>query len=334
MATGVYTDLKIYEAEFYGAMVDTVAENLAAFGPNSGNAIRVIPGLEGGIYKKVSFFDDPITISRRNTASVAPQTATNMTEDENIWVGISRKANRVGMTIDSFMKKGLNEEAGLREFSRVLGVAFAKAKVKDYLQTALIAVEAAIEGNTAMNYDNTGKTNDHLTATAMAEGRALFGDRFGDIVTWVGHSRAYHDNQIDALSSGNLVANVLGTMINEGNVPTLGLPFVVTDLSPLIDSGSGSTAIYNVLGLVRDAVIVQETGPVRYRVWEEMGNENLEWNFQAEYDFKVGVKGFKWVTGSGTNPTDGTLGTTSNWTQVVADDKDTAGVRIKVDVNV
>ena len=334
MATGKASDFVIYQEEFQTAMVDELAQNLAGFGPASRNAIRIVPQVLAGDYEKKTFFDDTITISRRDTTSTSAQTASAMTMDENISVKINRKANLMAMTVDAFRKKGLAEEAAQRQFSAALGQMLAKKKVQDYLNTALIAVEAAIQGNTAMNYDNTGNTADHLTHVALAEGRALFGDAFGNIVAWVGHSRAYHDNQIDTLASANMIVNVGGTMVNAGNVPTLGLPFVVTDASALIN-GSGSTATYNVLGLVPDAVVLTESEPGDVMIWKYGGNENMEFRLQAEWAYNIQVKGFKWdTTNGGANPTDGTLGTTTNWDQVVADDKNTAGVRILVDVNV
>jgi len=329
MATGTFANFKIYEPEFYTAFVDTVAQNLAAFGGASRNAIRVVPQIEGGHYLKYAFYDDPVTISRRNITDVSTaQTPTNMSMDDNIAVKVNRKVNLISMTKDSFKKRGLANEAAQREFSRVIGAAMGKKQVQDYLNTALIAVETAIQGNTAMNLDATATAATTCTFGNLQLVRALFGDAFGEIVTWVGHSRPYHDNQATALASGALVANVYGTMINEGNVPTLGLPFVVSDSSSLIN-GSGSSSTYNVLGLVPDAVIIYETEPIDVLVYEYGGNENIELRLQAEYAYNLMVKGFQWnISAGSSNPTDGTLGTTTNWVQVTASDKQTAGVRM------
>jgi hypothetical protein len=51
--------------------------------------------------------------------------------------------------------------------------------------------------------------------------------------------------------------------------------------------------------------------------------------WQSEYGYNVECKGFKWdIANGGINPSNATLGTTTNWDQVAYDDKLTAGVRL------
>jgi hypothetical protein len=46
----------------------------------------------------------------------------------------------------------------------------------------------------------------------------------------------------------------------------------------------------------------------------------LEWQF--EYDFTLGLMGYKWdTTNGGENPNDSALGTGTNWDKAVTDDK-------------
>jgi hypothetical protein len=59
------------------------------------------------------------------------------------------------------------------------------------------------------------------------------------------------------------------------------------------------------------------------------GLENIGYRYQHEYAYTIKVKGFRWdVSGGGANPTDGALGTTTNWDKAATSDKNLAGVRI------
>jgi hypothetical protein len=109
---------------------------------------------------------------------------------------------------------------------------------------------------------------------------------------------------------------------------TLGLPAFVTDSTALYITGT--PVDYLTLGLVENAVVITLSENQRMVADQITGLDNLVLRVQGEGAYNVEIKGFKWDTGNGgTNPTDNTLGTASNWDTVVASHKDQAGVYIR-----
>lgn len=325
MAIGKASDFVIYQEEFQSGVVEKVAQFLKLFNEGTRGAIRLIPNALKGDYSKAAFFKDVDgLVSRRDTTSTAAVTDLAFTQDEVISVKLNRKVGPIAQTLDAMKKAGLDEAAASRAFGELAG----ERKMKDMLTSALIAVEAAIEGNTAMNLDITGESTKTASTAALRRTLAKFGDASGDIVCWVGHSKVNFDILAGLQASG--VSGLEDMVTIYGAVPAyLGRPMIVSDSSALTDANGSSTDTYNTLGLVRDAVIVSESEPETYVTEIVTGLANLVRRFQSEHAYNVEVKGFKWDTGNGgANPTDSTLGTTSNWDQVATDDKHTAGVRL------
>jgi hypothetical protein len=125
-----------------------------------------------------------------------------------------------------------------------------------------------------------------------------------------------------------MVVNVADRVIYEASPVTLNRPVIVSDISSLINEVSGSTTTYNVLGLTTNGVVVTESEQSEVISEVVTGLENLVLRLQGEYAVNVGCKGYKWdTTGGGVNPTTASLGTTTNWDQVMTSIKDLAGVR-------
>lgn len=325
MATGKYSDMVIYNAEFQSGMVEKVAQFLALFNEGTRGAIRLVPRALKGHYSKEAFFKDVSgLVTRRDISSVAAPGDLAFTQGENISVKLNRKIGPISQTIDAFKKAGMGE----KDASRAFGELAASRKMKDMLNTALIAVEAAIQGNTAMNLDITGESTKTATRAAANRVLGLFGDARSDIVCWVAHSHVNTDILGEGISAD--LTGLSDLISIQGQVaPWLGRPVIVTDAGALTDANGTATDTYNTLGLVRDAVVVEESEDEEFLVEKVGGLENIVLRFQSEYAYNVSVKGFQWDTGNGgINPTDSTLGTTTNWDQVATDDKSTAGVRL------
>lgn len=325
-AIGKASDMKVYHAEFQTGMVEKVAQFLAVFNEASRGAIVLVPRALKGDYSKEAFFKDVASlVSRRDTTSVAAVTDLAMTQDEVISVKLNRKVGPLAQTLDAIKKAGLTEA----EASRVFGELAAERKMKDMLASALIAVEAAIEGNAAMNLDITGESTKTASTAALNRTLAKFGDAAQDIVCWIQHSKPNFDIT-GALISAN-VTGLTDLMTIQGAIPALlGRPALVTDAGALTDANGSLTDTYNTLGLVKGAVKVEESEEESFATEIVTGLENLARRWQAEYAYNVTVKGFKWdVANGGANPSDSALGTTTNWDQVATDDKHTAGVRLK-----
>lgn len=328
MAYGVEATFKIHDQEYQGGQFEVIAQNVQAFNEASKGAIILVPREIKGDYEKEAFFNDLSSslVSRRDLTSTSTAAGIDMTQDEYVRIKVSRKIGPVEKAVAAWRKAGMSGE----QMSFVLGQMVAKAKLADYLNTGLLAVEAAIEGvGTDVNVDRTGESTKTLCIAALVAGLAKFGDRAGNIVAWIMHSKPYFDLMSE--QTGVLTSNVAGLTITEGSVKSLGRPIIYTDSSALTDANGSAIDTYNVLGLTAGALALIESEKEIMEAQTISGYEQLFYRIQGEHGFNVGVKGFAYdVSNGGANPNDATIGTTTNWDQVAASIKDCAGVRIKV----
>lgn len=327
-AIGKASDMVIYQEEFQTGLVERVTQFLSAFNEQSRGAIRMVPRALKGHYSKAAFFKDVAgLVTRRDITSTAGVTALAMTQDEVISVKLNRKIGPVAQTLDALKKAGLTEADASRVFGQMAG----ERKMKDMLNSALLAVETAIAGQGAtLTSDITALVAPANLATTAGLRTALakFGDASQDVVCWVGHSKPHFDI-IGALMAQN-VTGLTDIVTIQGAVPAyLGRPVVVTDSPALVDLNGSAADSYNTLGLTANAVVVEESEDETYFTDIVGGAENLYRIFQSEYAYNVTVRGFKWdIANGGVNPADGALGTTTNWDKVAHDDRLLAGVRL------
>jgi hypothetical protein len=127
----------------------------------------------------------------------------------------------------------------------------------------------------------------------------------------------------------SIVDNVFGIgglTIQSGAPVLMNRPALVTDASALTVSGDDI-----ILGLTAGGIVVKDLGTDDMLLEKVGGNENIEMQFQAEWDHSLAIKGFTWdVQNGGANPSDAALTTSSNWDKVVNDIKNTAGVGLRV----
>lgn len=325
MAIGKASDMVIYQEEFQTGLVEKVTQFISAFNEGSRGAIRLVPRALKGDYSKGAFFKDVSDlVSRRDTTSTSAATILPMTQDQIISVKLNRKIGPVAQTLDAVKKAGLSEA----EMSRAFGELAAQRKLKDMLNSALIAVETAIQAVTANNLDITGESTKTASTASLQRTLAKFGDAAGDVVCWVSHSKVNND-VLAALIAGN-VTGLADLVSIQGALPAyLGRPVVVTDSAALTDANGSLTDTYNTLGLVRDAVVVEESEQESFYTDIVPGAENLYRIWQSEHAFNITVKGHKWdFANGGANPSAATLGTAGNWDKVASDDKLCAGVRL------
>ncbi len=326
MATALASDFKVYQEEFQAGMWEALSQNSTAFNAASRNAIRLVTRERVGDYAKEAIFKTISNLyTRRNTATTSAASAVKPTQDELISVKVHRKLGPVEFTLDAIRKIGKDQ----REMSFVLGQMAGQAKTQDLLNTGILAVEAAIEGqSTALNYDASALSVKTLVSANLANALKLMGDAGDRVVCWVMHSKPFYDLMLHQLTSN--VTNIADRIVYAANVGSLNRPVVVADIPALWDANTSLTDTYNVLGLVQDAVVVEESEAEEIVTEVVTGLENLVVRVQGESAFNLGVKGMKWnIAGGGAGPTDTALGTASNWTQVATSDKDLAGVRIK-----
>lgn len=205
---------------------------------------------------------------------------------------------------------------------------YIQKRMGDQLNTSIACLGAAIEANAGVLNDLSagGETVDQIK---MNTTRGLFGDRRSAIVAWVMHSGAYTQLGNDAIANANALDTVGGVMINKGSVQAGGLPIVVTD-DPALAYNDGTRDVYKIIGVVSGGSVVTNVKEIS-TADTATGNENIKSDWQVNYDFTAGIKGYSWdTTNGGQCPTDAELATGTNWDKVVSSDKDTAGVALIV----
>lgn len=322
MATTTASDFKIYPDQFHLGQTEVIRQSVDKFNAGSAGAITLETRLHKGHYRYESFFTEFINDRHRDITSSAAVDSVKFSDDELVSVKINRGQGPHRYTVDSFKKKAQTPQLA----SAVLGQQSQKKKMAQYLNEGISAAVAALTNvaGSALVYDGTAAAMSFLS---VANGRALYGDAFQDLRALVVHGAKFHDLVKDGL--GNYVIDqVAGVTIVSGGVPgALGLVLVVTDSPSLVTSGSPDT--YHSLILPAGAIVIDESEPDTMADEVVTGNQNIEREWQLDYTFTLGLRGFKWnVAAGGSNPDETAVALGTNWTKAATDNKSLAGVVI------
>lgn len=323
MPIGKGSDFKIYDELVIGSMIERQQQNINAWNAASRNALRLQTKRHQGNYTYESFFKKVSLVSRRDLTSVAAATDTPITQGENVTVKINRKIGPVAHTLDAFKK--IARPANIGSVSEALGNQVADDMTADMLNTGLIGLAAAIKNQSSVAIAATGA---NITTANLVSMLAKLGDRADRVTTWIMHSKVFYD-----LVAAQIAANITGiSNFNIANAMpvTLNRPVIVTD-SPALKTAGASPLLdtYTTLGIVEGGLTVEDSEEQTFWSQEITGLENLSVRYQGEYAFNIGVKGFTWdVANGGANPTDGAVGTGTNWDATATSFKDFAGVSI------
>lgn len=326
MAIGKASDFKIYQDQFKGGVVETLTQVSNVFNGASNGAIRLSTVSSRGDYRYESFFANIANlVTRRDTTSVSTATDEAMSQEEFISVKLNRKIGPVANTYDSFRKILANNSA--EEASFIFGQQAGKAMQVDMLNSALLAARAALDNQSDVSH--TISANGTLNTQGLIDGMKKMGDAAGRVVAWVMHSKPFFDLVTDQVIT-NKIDGVSNVVLASASPITLNRPVIVTDSASLVITGGSPVATdYYTLGLVDGGAVVENTEEEQVETDIVTGLENLVIRIQGEFAYNVGVKGFKWATGSGANPNATALGTGSNWTPVMDSYKDWAGFVIQ-----
>lgn len=329
MAIGVYSDFKIIEDQFYAGMTEILEQQADFFNAGSNNSIRFVNVDRLGNFAEEMYFKEISSlISRRDITSTADATDLKLESDSKVGPKINRKLGPVANTLDSLKKIGSTRE----EFSFYIGQQSAKAKLVDWLNTALLAGKTAIiKGGTGVYADKTGESSTELSYNYMVDLISMFGDKAGDIQAFAMHSVPFFQLFKDGLANYK-IDRVAGALIVTGVPAAMGRPLIVSDSNSLIDPTGGGTGpdvpSYFSLGLTEDAIVVEESEEDTMLGEWVTGKENIVFRVQGEHAYNVRVKGYSYTAGT-VNPDDATLGATASWTKKSNDNKATAGTAVE-----
>lgn len=325
MAGGTGADFKVYNEYFQMGKFERIAKNINAFGPISSNCLRLIARkLKGnfayeGLFKEISDVD-----TRRDITSIASVDDLKMTQGEFISVKLNRKVGPVFQTEDAWKKIGRDP----MEMSYIMGQQAGEQITASYLKRGLISVQTALESvGATVHYPGTSA---NISYSVLNAGNRLLGDASNSIACYVMYSKQWHD--LVGTGIDETVNDVATYSIKNGKSYSLGRNVIVTDDTALVNENGVSSGVdsYYCLGLVPDAVICEESEDATQSFMMVDDLENIGWRFRVDYAFNVGVKGHQYIAGTGgSNPTDATLGSPTNWDQVVTSIKNGPGVLIE-----
>lgn len=310
------SNMEIFQEEVQTNFTEVLADKVMAFNQASNGSVILVPGDNAGDFAKRAFYKKINgLVRRRNAYGSGAVAAKQLSQDSDVSVKVAAGTPPIEFTLAQFdwLRKD-PIEAGV-----VIGEQLAQDTLADMLYTGLRSGIAAIRNNSGLIHDGSA---DKASLGALNSAAAKFGDRSGDIASWIMHSKPMHDIYGQALSNNE-------RLFEFGNVRVIsdgfGRPLVYIDAPELVTGGSPGT--YHTLGLTQGGITIEQNNDFQDNLDTGNGDENIKRSYQAEWSYNVGVKGYKWdATSGGKSPNDAALATSTNWDQNATSVKDTAGV--------
>lgn len=309
-------DLSVFNKQVYAAVTETVDQHVDLFNEASGGAITLTPSLDNtGDYSVVASFKRIGGLVRRRNVynGTGDVTPARLTQHENRSVKIAAGTPPIEFEQAQYDWLCQNPASA----ALIIGEQLAKALMADIINTAVAGVKAALTGVAALIHN----TASPLTFGDLVQGAGKFGDRQGDLVAWVAHSKAMTDLYSSAVANAE-------RLFVYGSVQVVRDPFgrvlIMTDSDALVDGGN-----YCTIGLAAGGIMVEQNGDFRANLQSVNGKENIQNSYQAEWSYNLGLRGFSWNTASGgAAPSNAAVATTANWSKTASGLKDTAGVLV------
>lgn len=312
-------DLQVFNKQTHLVMTEHVAQDIVKFNEASQGAIQLIADpFEGDFNIEASFKAIDGLVRRRNAYGSGTVAAKRLQQMLDVAVKVAAGTPPIQYEKQQYLWIKQNPELAALTIGEQLG----KAKIADMLNAAILGGSSAIGGNAAAVE---GDGTDAATFRLFNKGASRMGDRSSAIRAWVLHSTTMHNLFDNALANAENLFRYDG--VNVIRDP-FGRLFVVTDAPALAMTTTGT--IYNTLGLVEGGIVVNDNNDFNAELETITGNENIQYQYQAEWTYGVGVKGYAWdMATGGKSPTDAAIGTGTNWDLIATSIKDTAGVLIK-----
>jgi hypothetical protein len=317
------SQMQVFNEYIMPATLETLDQMVQLFNEASAGAIRLTTEGFDGDFLQESFFQSLAGARRRvdRYASNTDASVTDLTELKRSAVKVAGGFGPVRFEPSQLTWLQRPTAEGVEVASRY----FAEYMMQDQLNTAILALVAALENTAAVKYDASALSPARgITQKALNSSHAKFGDKSGSLVAQVMTGSMAHkligqnlDNDQRLFSSTNVtVLDILGKAV------------IVTDAPALFEEGSGGAADKEkVLSLVDGAAVVFDGSDVISNVETSNGKQRIETTLQVDYSFGLSIKGFTWdETSGGKSPTDAEIGTGTNWDKVMTSDKDLAGV--------
>jgi hypothetical protein len=316
------SQMQVFNEYIMPATIETLDQMIERFNAASAGALRLSTAGFDGDFLQESFFAAIHSAQRRvdRYASQADAPITDLTERKHSAVKVAGGFGPIRYEPSQLTWLQRPTQQGVEVASRN----FAEALLADQLNTAIMALVAAIENqNDAKNDVSSASPDPSVTYKAINGAHAKFGDHSGDLVAQVMTGGMFHKLIGQNLDNGAR----LFTAGNVNVVDILGRAVIVTDAPALYEEVSGSADLEKVLSLADGAAIVFDSGDVISNIETVNGKTRIETTMQVDYTFGLSLKGYTWdESNGGKSPTDAEMATGSNWDLVASSIKHTAGV--------
>ncbi|MBF7693963.1 major capsid protein [Acinetobacter pollinis] len=296
------------------ATIETLAQEVEKFNAASGNAITLTTDGFTGDFLQKSFFAS-LESAQRRVDRYAANTAAKSTDLTQLRADGVKIAGGFGpIRFEPGQLTWLQQPTA--QGVEVASTNFAKALLKDQLNTAIAGLVAAVGGNT----DTQFKASADLDYSAINNSHAKFGDASGNLIAEIMTGAMYHKLVGQNLTNTQSLFKFDSVRV----VDILGKLVVVTDAPALYNS---TDSLHSVLSLVQNAAVVYDSSDIISNIETTNGNNRIETTLQVDYSFGLSLKGYAWdqATG-GKTPSDAAIATSANWDKTATSVKGTAGV--------
>ncbi|MBF0675584.1 major capsid protein [Pseudomonas sp.] len=306
------TDMKVFNDQLKGAIIERLTQNSEAFNAASGGTILLQNAGNMGDFSQTSFWNNVASAIRDADAYAAngDVAATALTQGIFSTVKAMKAFGPIKWEPNQITWIKENPATALRVISQSLAEGMMQAQLN-----RAIAVAAAAISNVATLTNDVSATAGVSQATLNAT-HALYGDASQQLIAQIMTGAVYHK------LIGQNITNT-NQLFQAGNVTVvdiLGKRTIVTDSPALRVAGTPNKN--RVLCLTAGAVKVEPNGDFNSVIDETagVGKVRLETMYQAEWTENVGLKGFTWdEVNGGRSPVTAELETGSNWDKVWAD---------------
>ena len=228
------------------------------------------------------------------------------------------------------------------EIGRQIAIKAAIKLLADVYIVANTSAKAASLDHEEIAYNDTAVPGAQIDMTPQTLQGARFRmtDHMESLDIGVCHSKQWNDMIVDLISNDDFVVpNIVGDVI-KGNLfrTVLGVTFIVDDQVPNgVESGDTESSFRALLfrsrfrnPLNEAPIMVSFQRPLIIHEQHVLGLESRKDQLQAEMAYAIGARGSQWdSTNGGTNPSDATLATASNWDASNDDDEQHGVVTFK-----
>ncbi len=311
------SQMQVFNEYIMPATIETLGQMIDKFNAASNGAIRLTTTGFSGDFLQESFFAGIHAAQRRvdRYAANGTPSVTDLSQLKHSTVKVAGGFGPIRFEHSQMTWLTMPTARGIEVASRN----FAEALLADQLNSAILALRAAIAGQATATNDVSATAG--INQISLNGAHAKFGDRSGDLVATVISGATYHKLVADNLANTPQLFQAQNVRV----VDILGKAMIVTDAPALRVAGTPNK-VY-ALSLVDSAAIVHDAGDVISNVQTNNGKDRIETTLQVDYSFGLGLKGYAWdEANGGKSPTDAEIGTASNWDKVATDIKMTAGV--------